>query len=332
MSFRNTALTILHVEDDPVLAGLVQAAFKVLGFRGRIITAGGVNEALDLLDRSTRDTRGIDLILVDMQLPDGTGLDVIRRVKSDPAWQMTPVIALSGETATDMIDSAYALGANCYLPKISTSKSPFELLRSLYECWLKDAFLPRTPVRDRLQNALLTAVRLRARHADFYTRLAGVFVDEPEEIEFWLDRALSAGNLSNLLAFFQGRVSEKDLPGETIERFVAMQARVTKALATAEGRLRSRPAPTPAEVCRWVLDFADVRDEELVAEVLAHLFPKSPAATTALKTRAACQLTHFGNYILERTEDAELRQKAQALLDWAARFAVKSEGTGEVRP
>ena len=331
MSFSNMALTLLHVEDDPSVAGLVQAAFKRFGFRGRIITAGRVSEALDLLDRSPRDTGDINLILVDMQLPDGTGLDVIRRVKSDPAWQMTPVIALSGETATDMIDGAYALGANCYLPKLPTSKSSFDLLRSLYECWLKDAFLPRAPLRDRLQSALFTSVRLRARHADFYTRLAGVFDDEPEEMAFWLDRALSAGNLSNLLAFFQGRVSEKDLPGETIERFVAMQARVTKALATAEGRLRSRPAPTPAEVYRWVLDFTDARDEELVAEVLAHLFPKGPAATTALKARAACQLTDFGNYILERTEDAELRQKAQALLDWAERFAVKNEETGEVR-
>ena len=33
MSFSTTALTILHVEDDPFLAGLVKASFKGLGFR-----------------------------------------------------------------------------------------------------------------------------------------------------------------------------------------------------------------------------------------------------------------------------------------------------------
>ena len=245
--------------------------------------------------------RYIDLILVDMQLPDGSGLDVIREVKSDPAWQMTPVIALSGETATDMIDGAYALGANCYLPKFPKSKSPFELLRSLYECWLKDAFLPRAPFRDRLQNALFTAVRLRARYADFYTQLAGAFGDEPEEMEFWLDRALNEGNLSNLLAFFQSRVSENDVSGETTERLADMQVRVRKALTAAEGHLRSKPAPSPAEVCRWVLDFTDALDEELIAEVLARLFPKGPAASN--RSQGAGSLPAYGSGKLHPEED-----------------------------
>ena len=164
-------------------------------------------------------------------------------------------------------------------PNSPQLKSPFELLRSLYECWLKDAFLPRAPFRDRLQSVLFTAVHLRARYADFYTRLAGVFGDEPEEMKFWLDRALNEGNLSNLMAFFQSRVSDNDVSGQTVERLADMQVRVRKTLTEAEGRLRSKPAPTSAEVCRWVLDFTDALDEELIAEVLACLFPKGPVAS-----------------------------------------------------
>ena len=74
MGMNDTALTILHVEDDPILVKLVQAAFAGFGFRGRMISAGRVDEALDLLDRYARDRLPISLILVDMQLPDGVGL------------------------------------------------------------------------------------------------------------------------------------------------------------------------------------------------------------------------------------------------------------------
>ncbi len=319
------SLTILHVEDDPQLVGLVRAAFEGFGFRGTILSAGGVKEALDLLEKCARDGEHVSLILLDVQLPDGSGLDVLREVKSDPVWQMTPVIVLSGETAAGTINGAYALGANCYLPKLPRSKSPLDVLRVLHECWLKDAILPRTPSRDRLQGALSKAVSLRARSADHFLRLASVFDEEPEEMKFWLDRALIEGNMSNLLTFFLNRLSHKDVPAETIDRLATMQIQVKKALMVAEERLDTASSPSTAEVCRWVLDLTDALDEEVFAEVLAFLFPKAPVAAVALKVRAASQLKDLADHILKRTEEAELRERARSLLDWAERLAEEAD-------
>ena len=325
MGMNDTALTILHVEDDPILVKLVQAAFAGFGFRGRMISAGRVDEALDLLDRYARDRLPISLILVDMQLPDGVGLEVIRQVKSDPVWQTTPIIALSGEMEPGIIDGAYSLGANCFMPKAPPMKSPLDLLQSLYECWLRDALLPRPSSRDRLQSALDRAVRLRASFADFYIRLARVFDGEPEQAGFWLDCALSEGNLSNLLVFFQNRVSEDDVSFETVDRLAIMQVRVRKALLLAEERLERNATPRPVEVCRWVLDFADALDEELFAEVIACLFPKGPVAAAALKVRAALHLKALANHILKNAEEPELRQRAGLLLGWGERLAAGME-------
>jgi CheY-like chemotaxis protein len=191
-----------------------------------------------------RNREPVNLILVDMQLPDGLGLDVIREVKSDPVWQSTPIVVLSGETASDIVNSAYALGANCYMPKMASVKNAANSLKALYASWLEAALLPEQPRRDRLQDALTRAVRLRARTSDFYLRLARAYDGEPDEMEFWLDRSLNEGNLSNLLAFFRNALNESDVPAETIDRIVGMQSRVKNALSTAESRsAANQPRP-----------------------------------------------------------------------------------------
>jgi chemotaxis family two-component system response regulator Rcp1 len=322
MVLNDKKLTILHVEDDPQLAKLVKVAFAGFGFRGEMLWASGVAEALDLLNRRGLNRESVNLILVDMQLPDGLGLDVIREVKSDPVWQSTPIIVLSSETSASMINGAYALGANCYMPKIPRTNNALNSLKVLYSCWIEAAILPEQQRRDHLQDALTRAVRLRARTSEFYLRLARVYDEDPEEMGFWLDRSLNEGNLTNLLAFFQNMIGEGDVSAETIDRVAGMQFQVRKALTTAEGLLSRKPSPTPAEACRWALDLMVVLDEEVVAEVLGSFFSKGPEATAALKARAAAQLMDLANHIMERTEDVDLRQRARDLVAWSERLSA----------
>lgn len=321
MGLNDKELTILHVEDDPTLNKLVRLTFTSFGFNGTIILAEGVKEALALLDERERNREPVNLIITDMRLPDGTGLDVIREVKTNPAWRTTPALVLSSEVAPGTINAAYALGANCYLPKISKSKSLIETLRALYINWLESPLLPQASHLDRMHTVLFRSVELRARTAEFYMKLARLFDGTPE-IEFWLNRALTEGNLSNLLAFFLPVLSEKDASPETIDRCSNMQLQVKNALEAAEACLQRTPAPRTDEVYRWVLDFMDALDEEVVAEVTGCLFPKGPEATTALRARAAVQLKELASHILERTKEPELCRKAGRLLDWAGQIVL----------
>jgi len=321
MMMNNREFTILHVEDNAIMANLVRAAFASFGFRGSIITAGRVDEALALLDERERNREPVNLILTDIKLPDGTGLEVIREVKTNPARCMTPVIVLSGELAPGMIAAAYALGANCYVSKIPGTKGVLESLRTLYAGWLESALLPQDSRRDRLRDILSRAVHLRARTAEFYLALARVFEGTPET-GFWIDRALNEGNMANLLAFFQPILTEDDLNPETIDRLASMQVQVQLALKTAEECLRKTTAPSPAEVFRWVLKFMGALDEEVVAEVIGCLFPKGPEATAALKARAACQMRELACHILERTEETDLRRQSEKMLDWSGKITV----------
>lgn len=326
-------MTILQVEDDPALAQLVRLAFESFGFRGEILRAGMVAEAIAILTERERERAPLDLVLVDMQLPDGNGLDVLRQVKESPVWHRTPVIVLSGETAPGLINEAYALGANCYLPKLPRTDGVFGGIRSLYQCWIEGALLPQPSFTDQAGEALARGVNLRARTARFYLGLAKVCNADPEQEGFWLERALTEGNLSNLLAFFQGQISNGDVPAGMGERAAAMQVKVEKVLNQAEAFLTMRPSPAPEEICRWVLVLAEAWDEEVFAETIGALFLKNPAVTMALQARAACQLRELAGHLLERSGEPELCRRADALLAFASRLAVlgqpqRSRGSG----
>ncbi len=317
-------LTILHIEDHHLLAGLVRSAFERFGFRGDIINALSVSAATDMLDERARKKQPLSLIITDMELPDGTGLDVIREVKTSPTWRMTPVIVLSNEIREDVINDAYALGANSFMPKID-AKGPPESLRSLYKYWLENTKLPRAQFQDRLQETLERAIGLRTRTSEFYLTLAGAYRRKSDEMEFWLDRALNEGNLSNLLAFFRNKVKEGDVPPGTIDRLAGMQAKVKNALQTAEEQSKKTPAPRHVLVYQWVLELADAMDEEVFAETCGYLFPKSPIATAALRARAGTQFKELALHVLQRTKEEKLCEKAASLLERSQRLMPQDQ-------
>lgn len=315
-------LTILHVESDPLLAEIVKTSFDHFGFQGEMINARSATAAADLLDERRRKGESVSLIISGMRLPDGTGLDVIREVKRNPAWRMTPVVVLSHSVSDAVINDAYALGANSYVPETGGSERLSESLENFYHYWLENARLPAAASRDRLQEILERAVGLRIRTSEFYLALAGAFEGEPREHKFWLDRALSEGNLSNLLSFLSNKLNESDLPPEKIDQLASMQIKVKKALKTAEKRLRENPAPRAATACRWALELAETLDEEAFAEGCGYLFPKSPIATAALKARASAHMKDLALHALELAEDSDQGLKAVSLYKWAERMAA----------
>jgi CheY-like chemotaxis protein len=321
------AATVLHVEDDPLTSELVRHAFESFGFRGEFLSAGGVADAVELITLRKREGRALDLILSDMQLPDGTGLDLLRSVKANPAWATMPVIFLSADRDPKTIAEAYTLGANCFLSKLPRSRSVFKELKSLYDCWFETAFLPPEAPVDPVRDLLAKAVSLRSRSADLCNRLARAFVREPEVLGFWLDRALSECNLANICAFLLSQSTRVPIDSLAAQRIAAMQSETERRLRDVDGQLRSRRAPTPDEAYAWDLDIIDAFDEGAFADGFASLFPIAPVAMRALKTRLVVQLRATGAQILAHAGEPALRERAQALLTDAERLrcAVDAE-------
>ena len=95
------------MEDDPLLGEAVKDFLEKEGFR--VIWVQGMLEALE------EGMEGKDLALVDWMLPDGSGLDLLRRWKEDdPSF---PVIFLTVRSAVDDRVHALEIGADDYVIK-----------------------------------------------------------------------------------------------------------------------------------------------------------------------------------------------------------------------
>jgi len=326
----NANITIVHVEDEPILTQLVQVAFRGCGFEGSILPAHTIRSGLAILDERASNGEPVDLILSDMQLPDGSGLELVRKVRAHPRWRLTPILVLSGETAPGMINAAYALGANCFIPK--PGKEVLPALRSLYECWVQRTLLPTAGPIDMAQTALTSAIGLRSRTSALYLRFAELAADSDAEARFWLERSLNEGNLSNLLAFFRNTIDETDFPRETLEGVAAMQSRAEAALERIESRFAGTPRAGSQNLFEAALDLAEELDEDALAEIFGCLFPRGPAVTVALKERAAAGLLELAAHSLECSDHPKLRMRAKTLLDRARRIAVADSPTDQVRP
>jgi DNA-binding response OmpR family regulator len=108
--FMNEPITILVVDDDPLLVMLLQHKLGVRGYR--VLSANDGAKGLDLA-RSQRP----NLIVLDMMMPVLGGRQMLQELRLDPDLAKTPVImltALRGER--DVVD-ALQLGAADYLSK-----------------------------------------------------------------------------------------------------------------------------------------------------------------------------------------------------------------------
>ena len=110
--------TVLIVDDEPNIVQLVRVTLETSGVH--------VLEACDgttALDRAVADRP--NLILLDVDLPDVSGLEVCRRLKAEAALAHTKIVMLTAAAQQDDVARGFAAGADQYLTK------PFSPVRLL---------------------------------------------------------------------------------------------------------------------------------------------------------------------------------------------------------
>jgi CheY-like chemotaxis protein len=116
---------ILAIEDDPEVLALYKSYLQKRGYH--VLSATGASEGMSLLQRNP-DTR---LILLDLNLPDMSGTDILERVKSDPELKKTPVVVLTTTDDKIEIQRCYDLGCNVYITKPVNYESFADAIRQL---------------------------------------------------------------------------------------------------------------------------------------------------------------------------------------------------------
>ena len=101
---------ILIADDDRVTLETLGAQLRGAGFQ--ILTAMDAMQAFMVAQRSAPDA-----VLLDIQMPGGTGLDTLKRLRTSSKTQAIPVIAISGLKDPQTSKQALALGAVEFFPK-----------------------------------------------------------------------------------------------------------------------------------------------------------------------------------------------------------------------
>jgi CheY-like chemotaxis protein len=86
-----------------------------------------------------------DLVILDINMPGMSGLEVLKEIRSDVSLERLPVVILSSSDSDDDIRKSYELHANCYLTKPENLEQLSTLIRSIDDFWLSVVRFPPPP-------------------------------------------------------------------------------------------------------------------------------------------------------------------------------------------
>jgi DNA-binding response OmpR family regulator len=126
---------IIMIEDDEGHARLIERNIRRSGVNNEIMPFSNGTAAMSYLfgsDGAGTDHRGEALlILLDLNLPDMTGVDILRRVKENKYLKCLPVVVLTTTDDSQEIKRCYELGCNVYITKPVNYESFANAIRQL---------------------------------------------------------------------------------------------------------------------------------------------------------------------------------------------------------
>lgn len=114
-------VTIVLIEDDPGHARLIEKNVRRAGVNNEILPFADGTSALAYLFATDAGGRRIAktpmLVLLDLNLPDGNGIEILALIKADEQLKRVPVIILTTTDDRIEIERCYDLGCNVYITK-----------------------------------------------------------------------------------------------------------------------------------------------------------------------------------------------------------------------
>ncbi len=102
--------TILIVEDEPDTVEMFAEMMRLSGYR--VLKSYGSKSAISMLAQEKPDG-----VILDLMLPDVSGLEVLRFIRSQPTLMHIPVIVISAKSLPGDIKTGMEMGASIYLTK-----------------------------------------------------------------------------------------------------------------------------------------------------------------------------------------------------------------------
>jgi CheY-like chemotaxis protein len=139
------------VEDNPKDVELTLAALEQSQLANEVVVVRDGAEAIDFLYRrgahESRNTVDPAVVLLDLKLPKVDGLEVLAKIKGDPAMRHTPIVMLTSSREESDLLRSYALGVNAFVVKPVGFREFFDAIQDVGVFW---AVLNEPPPRTGL--------------------------------------------------------------------------------------------------------------------------------------------------------------------------------------
>jgi CheY-like chemotaxis protein len=145
MTSRDDFKPVLLVDDDEGDALMTREAFEVHQIRNPLYVVTNGEQALQFVRRTGpfAEAPRPGLILLDVNLPRLSGLEVLAELKQDPELAVIPVVILTTSRAEEDILRSYKLHANAYVSKPVDFEHFIEAIRQIDHFFLSLVQLPR---------------------------------------------------------------------------------------------------------------------------------------------------------------------------------------------
>jgi two-component system response regulator len=134
-----TPAQILLVEDDPTSVDLIREALKDSGLLYDLTVTSDGETALTFLKTGSEKPQ---LILLDINLPKKSGLEVLKEIKIDPLLRAIPVIMLTSSSSQTDVALAYKYSCNAYVRKPLGFDKLVSTIETIGKFWFTIVTLP----------------------------------------------------------------------------------------------------------------------------------------------------------------------------------------------
>jgi phosphoserine phosphatase RsbU/P len=201
-------MKILLVDDSEDSRDLTEGALLSAGFND-VITANSGWDALKILDvgrpedgRNTQERPNVDLVLLDVVMPQMDGVETCARIRGDARWADLPIIMVTSLDDVDSLNSAFAAGANDYITKPING---MELVARVRATLRVKAELDRRQMRERELLSFLSSWGDR-RASLWIDEVTGLFVGEVAEAYLAATSCEETNNTISILALMLDRL------------------------------------------------------------------------------------------------------------------------------
>lgn len=123
----NKDMQILAVDDQAAMRGIMKTLLGELGF-SNITLANDGDEAFASLQKG-----GYDLVVSDWNMPNMSGLELLKAIRADDSLSALPVLLVTGEAKKEQIVEAAQCGVNGYVVKPFTAGTLKEKLEKIFQ-------------------------------------------------------------------------------------------------------------------------------------------------------------------------------------------------------